>query len=234
VATSDATTDAGAGPGLVVTCNTVTRWYRSATGPVHALTGVEGRFTPGRLHVVAGPSGSGKSTLLRILALLERPDEGRVEIGADDMNRLSGRARRRWRARRLTHLFQRPTDNLVDHLDAVGNLVLPAALRGVDVPDPMAVLDRFGLLAHARAHPSQLSGGEQQRLAVAAAFTARPAVLTADEPTAELDRASAMPVLEGLRALAEAGTTVIVSSHDPVVVDEADTVLTLRRPAGTA
>jgi ABC-type lipoprotein export system ATPase subunit len=226
-----ATSDAASSSGLTVTCNNVTRWYRSATGPVHALTGVEARFTPGRLHVVAGPSGSGKSTLLRILALLEQPDEGRVVIGGDDVTRLGCRALRRWRARQLTHLFQRPTDNLVDHLDTIGNLVLAAELRGVAVADPVAVLDRFGLSAHARAHPNQLSGGEQQRLAVAASFAARPAVLTADEPTAELDRGSAVPVLEGLRALAEDGTTVIVSSHDPVVVDEADTVLTLRRPA---
>ena len=216
--------------GLAVRARGLTRRYPSAGGAVTALADVDVEFEPGRLHVVAGPSGAGKSTLLRILALLERPDAGSVTIGDIEATALRPRARRALRASAVTHLFQRPTDNLVDHLDAVGNLVLAAELRGRHVDDPIAVLGRFGLADRATAHPAQLSGGEQQRLAVAATFAARPAVLTADEPTAELDQASAGPVLDGLRLLADAGCTVIVTSHDPPIVAAADDVLHLAPP----
>lgn len=219
--------------GLPVTARGLTRRYPSAEGLVSALEGVDATFAPGRIHAVAGPSGAGKSTLLRLLALLERPDEGAVTIGDVEVSALAERQRRDLRSRALTHLFQRPTDNLVDHLDAAGNVTLAAELRGIAVDDPVALLARFGLADRARAHPAQLSGGEQQRLAVAATFAARPAVLTVDEPTAELDQASAGPVLDGLRLLAAAGCTVIVSSHDPLIVDAADDVLRLAPPAAT-
>lgn len=229
------TSDTGRGPsdvlGLPVTARGLTRRYPSAEGLVNALEGVDATFAPGRIHAVAGPSGAGKSTLLRLLALLEPPDAGTVTIGDVDATALPARQRRELRSRALTHLFQRPTDNLIDHLDGAGNVVLAAQLRGITVSDPVALLARFGLADRARAHPAQLSGGEQQRLAVAATFAARPAVLTVDEPTAELDQASAGPVLEGLRLLADAGCTIIVSSHDPQIVDAADDVLRLAPPA---
>ena len=205
----------------------VVKEYRLPTGTVAALTGVDLTVPAGQLTVVAGPSGSGKSTLLRLLALVERPTAGRIEIDGRDASRLSAGARRRLRRRRISYVFQRPTDNLVDYLPAVEHLPLAARLRGVDCADPIAVLDRVGLAGRADHLPFRLSGGEQQRLAFAAAMASGAGLVVADEPTAQLDSASAGSVVAALRTLVDDGATVLVCSHDAVVIDAADHLVRL-------
>ena len=118
----------------------VVKEYRLPTGTVTALAGVHVAVPEGQLTVVTGPSGSGKSTLLRLIALVERPTAGRIELGGRDTSGLSARARRRLRRARIFYVFQRPTDNLVEYLPAAAHLPLAAQLRGVECADPVAVL----------------------------------------------------------------------------------------------
>jgi ABC-type lipoprotein export system ATPase subunit len=205
----------------------VVKEYRLPTGVVTALGGVDVAVPARQLTVVAGPSGSGKSTLLRLIALVERPTAGRIELDGTDTSRFSARARRRLRRSRISYVFQRPTDNLVEYLPAAAHLPLAAQLRGAQCADPVAVLDRVGLAHRADHLPFRLSGGEQQRLAFAAALASGAGLIVADEPTAQLDSASGASVVAALRALVDAGATVLVCSHDAVVVDAAEHVVQL-------
>jgi ABC-type lipoprotein export system ATPase subunit len=212
----DGRTDAAA-------CRNVSRVYQ---GQVHALKKVSVGIPPGKVTAIVGPSGSGKSTLLRILAALDRPTEGEVEIAGASLAALSRRSRRDLRRRHIGFVFARPADNLVPYLTAVELVRLAADIRGVDVGgQPEELLDGLGL-GHRKGHrPVELSGGEQQRLALAAAVVGDPALVLADEPTAELDRASARLLVEALHGLAARGTGLAVATHDPVVVEAADQVI---------
>jgi ABC-type lipoprotein export system ATPase subunit len=201
--------------------------YRLPTGPVPALRAVDVEMPAHAVTVVAGPSGSGKSTLLRQLALVERPTAGTVVLGGVDTAALSNRARRQLRRERIAYVFQRPTDNLVEEIDAAGQLELAARLRGAPPPDSDEILGRLGLLARRHHAPYRLSGGEQQRLALAAAFASGAPLIVADEPTAQLDRASGAAVVAGLVALRQLGATVVVSSHDPAVIGAGEHVVRL-------
>lgn len=233
-------------------CAGVTKSYLSLGGSVQALTGVDAEFPRHAVTVLVGPSGAGKSTLLRLLACLDRPDDGRVEIDGEDVSRLGVRARRAIRRRNIGYVLQDPAANLVEYLTAEQHLRLAGQLAGAPrggrgtsgtarggrggsgavrdghgtsgEPD---LLDVLGLAQRRTALPRTLSGGEQQRLAFAFAAAAQPAVLIADEPTAELDSVSGEAVIEALRTLADRGTAVIVASHDDLVVDAADRVLTV-------
>ncbi len=201
--------------------------YRLPSGRVVALDEVSADLVHGAVTVVAGPSGSGKSTLLRLVALLEHPTAGRVEVAGTDVTALSARARRRLRRRLIAYVFQRPLDNLVEGADAAGQLQFAARLRGVPPPDPEEALGALGLAHRSHASIRTLSGGEQQRLAFAAALASRPALIVADEPTAQLDHASGALVIEALTTLRSLGATVVVSSHDPAVAEVADHVVRL-------
>jgi ABC-type lipoprotein export system ATPase subunit len=201
--------------------------YRLPTGVVTALGDVDVAVPAGRLTVVAGPSGSGKSTLLRLIALVERPTSGRVTVDGTDASGLSARRRRQLRRSLVSYVFQRPTDNLIEYLPAAAHLVLAAQLRGETCPDPVAVLDRVGLTHRADHLPFRLSGGEQQRLAFAAALSSGARLIVADEPTAQLDSASGASVVDALRALVHSGASVLVCSHDEAVVDAGDRVVRL-------
>ena len=218
----------GAAPVLdAVRCEAVTRFYRSVAGQTHALRGVDARFDAGTLSCVVGPSGSGKSSLLSVLALREVPDGGQVWLGGTATVPGSGTARRRWRRRLVSWVPQRATHALLPHLGAGEHVQQVAGLRGARA-DVGAVLEEVGLGARRRSRPAQLSGGEQQRLAVALAAVGEPPVVVADEPTAELDDEAAALVLALLRRRAAAGTCVVVSTHDARVTAHADRVLLLR------
>lgn len=202
--------------------------YRTAgAGASRALTDVDATFERGRLSVVAGPSGSGKSSLLRVLAGRHRPQAGTVEVDGIDITRLGGGRLRRLRRRTLGIVLQDPADNLIDYLDALSQVELAARLRESDPSEAATLLEAVGLADHARDRPAVLSGGEQQRVAFAAAAVGRPTLLLADEPTAELDGAAGARLVESMLELVRGGATLVVASHDPAVIDAADDVVRL-------
>jgi putative ABC transport system ATP-binding protein/macrolide transport system ATP-binding/permease protein len=210
-------------------CRGVGKTYRTASESVPALVDVTLSIPRARVTVVVGPSGSGKSSLLRLLACIDSPDTGEVRIDGQRVDRLRPRARRRLRRRQVAYLFQRPGENLLPYLDAVAQIRLAASLRGAPVSTPQALdlLDRLGLRDRADHMPGQLSGGEQQRLAVACGVVGGPALVVADEPTAELDTAAAERVLTAVEDLAAGGVGFVLSSHDPRVLAIADGLVRL-------
>lgn len=199
------------------------RSYRSVGGDVWAFRNVDLTVTRGTLTVLAGPSGAGKSTLLRIIGAIDRPSEGSVTVDGVEIGGLSDGARRKWRRRRLGYVFQDPADNLLPYLTVGEHLDLAAQIRG-------SGHDWRGLAEHLEIDPlvdeipERLSSGQQQRVALAMAAVGDPAVVVADEPTAELDQASAWLAIDTLRALTAAGSTVVVSSHDADVIRACDAV----------
>jgi putative ABC transport system ATP-binding protein len=212
-------------------CSGLVKIYRTATGEVHALKGVDAVFPTAAVSAVVGPSGSGKSSLLRLLAGLDRPSAGQVQVGGVRLSGLSPTGLRRVRRRLLGYVFQRPADNLIPYLTAAEHLQLAARLRGVRDPDIGELLELLGLTDRRHHLPHQLSGGEQQRLAFARAAVGDPPVVVADEPTAELDRASGAALLAAVSALAARGTGLVLATHDPTVVRLAERTLYLRHGA---
>jgi putative ABC transport system ATP-binding protein len=212
-----------------VACAGLVKEYATATGTVRALKGVDAAFPAGRVTAVVGPSGSGKSSLLRILACVDRPTAGSVRIGGVDVAALGARGRRRVRRRLVGYVFQQPGDNLLPYLTARGQLELAAQLRGRERfgEEVERLLAALGLEHRAGHRPEQLSGGEQQRLAVAAAVIGGPALVVADEPTAELDSEAGERLMRAVLALRDQGTSLVLSSHDPVVTGAVDGIVRL-------
>lgn len=215
---------------IAASCDTVGKIYRSASGEVHALKGIDVEFPAGRLTAVMGPSGSGKSSLLRIVAGLERPTTGWVEVGGVMISTLGARRRRRVRRRLVGYVFQRPSDNLVSYLTLIEHLHLAARLRGRGTSDDIdEVMELLALGPRSDNLPHQLSGGEQQRAAFGQAAIGHPALVVADEPTAELDARSGANLLSAIQRLAHAGTAVVVATHDEVVAEASDRVYRIER-----
>lgn len=211
-------------------CRGLVKVYRAASGEVHALKGVDAVIAAGSVTAVVGPSGSGKSTLLRILAALDSATAGEVTIAGRELSGMSARQLRRIRHDHVGYVFQRPSHNLVVQLTARQHLAHAARLRRVRT-DPGPLLDLLGIGHRAGHRPAELSGGEQQRLAFAQAVVGDPALIIADEPTAELDSANGRALLTAVTALAQRGSAIVVSTHDPAVTRAADRVLTLRHGA---
>jgi ABC-type lipoprotein export system ATPase subunit len=216
------------GPEVAARCQALDVDYWLPTGIVPALQGVDARFERGRMTVIAGPSGSGKSSLLRTLAGLQQPRAGLVEVDGRDLTRLRPRQRRRLRRAVIGVVLQDPADNLIDGLTAREQVELAARLRGAGAADAPALLDAVGLAERQDCRPAELSGGEQQRVAFAAGAVGGPALLLADEPTAELDAEAGANLITIMRGLVDRGATLVVSSHDAAVAAAADHVLTLR------
>jgi putative ABC transport system ATP-binding protein len=209
-------------------CARLVKIYPSASGETHALRGVEAEFVAGRVSAVTGPSGSGKSSLLALLGLRERPSGGELWLLGDRVDGLDERRRRDLLRHQVGWVAQRPSHSLFPQLTAAEQLEQAVRLRAAAGEVDADLLNRLGLARRASARPAQLSGGEQQRLAVAATLAGRPAVVLVDEPTAELDDESAALVMAELHRSAGDGATVIVTTHDQRVVAAADTVLALR------
>jgi putative ABC transport system ATP-binding protein len=207
----------------IVRCEQVVKTYRTPSGEVRALRGVDAAFPAAALVAVAGPSGSGKSSLLRLIAGMDRPTSGRVLVSDVAIERASTASRRRLRRERVGYVFQRPSDNFLPHLtirEHLGRAAAPSA-------DVTAIVDALGIGGRVDHLPAELSGGEQQRAAFAQALVSGASVVVADEPTAELDTANADAVLEAVRALRDRGVTFVLATHDASVMRAADVLLRL-------
>jgi putative ABC transport system ATP-binding protein len=215
--------------GQVVVAIDLTRRYGEGDAAVDALAGVSTAFERDRFTAIMGPSGSGKSTLMHILAGLDKPTGGTVELDGVDITALDDTELTKLRRDKLGFVFQ--FFNLLPVLTAEENLVLPLSIAGRK-PDKQWVdqLIRTVGLEDRRTHrPSELSGGQQQRVAVARALVSKPAVVFADEPTGNLDSKASDDVLNLLRqAVDEFGQTVIMVTHDPAAAAHADRLITLR------
>ena len=214
---------------LAAECRDLVQLYPAAGGAVAALRGVDARFPAGSITVVIGPSGAGKSTFLRLVACLERPAAGEVWLGGRPTSALRGSARRRLTAERVGYVFQRPIDNLLEYLDVREQVTLAARMRGArNSFDVDALLAASGLTRVADRRPRDLSTGEQQRLAFAMAVAGDPALVIADEPSAELDPAATAALVDRLVELTRARQTFVISSHDPALIAAADQLLVIR------
>jgi len=199
--------------------------------PDHELTildGVEFAIDKGEAVAIVGASGSGKSTLLGLLAGLDTPSSGSVELDGEAISSLDEDGRARVRAEKVGFVFQ--NFQLLPSLTALENTMLPLELRGDRDADRAAreMLGKVGLASRLDHYPRQLSGGEQQRVALARAFVTRPAVLFADEPTGNLDTATGQAIIDLLFALnAEVGTTLVLVTHDDALASRCGRVLRL-------
>ena len=205
--------------------------YREADVETIALRGAALTVEPGTWTSVMGPSGSGRSTLVYVLAGLIEPTGGAVIVDGEDLTRLPRPARARWRRYRVGLVLQR--DNLHPLLDVTENIELPLRLEGLARKQIRArvdqLLDDVGLTDRRRHRGGQLSGGESQRAAIAIALAPQPRVLLADEPTGELDEATASGVLDLLATLkARQGASILTVTHNPQVAERADRLLVMR------
>jgi putative ABC transport system ATP-binding protein len=194
----------------------IERVFTLGDSAVHALANLDLRIEAGEYVAVMGASGSGKSTLLNLLGLLDRPDAGIYRLEGRDITTLSADEQARVRRERIGFVFQ--SFHLVPRLTAAENVALPLMLAGVEPAERarrvVKALDDFGLANRADHRPDQLSGGQRQRVAIARATIMQPAVILADEPTGNLDRATGEEVVRLLEMLNTSGVTLIMVTHD--------------------
>ncbi len=211
----------------LIHARSVTKTYRTGDVSVPALRGVDLDIAAGEFVVIMGPSGNGKSTLLNCLSGLDTIDSGEVHVAGQEIHALSDRARTAHRASTMGFVFQ--SFNLIPVLSAVENVELPLLAAGAKPKAARqsadALLARVGLRDRGRHRPAELSGGEQQRVAVARALVTEPAVVWADEPTGNLDSATASAVLELFHEVNGNGQTMVVVTHDADIGATADRVL---------
>jgi putative ABC transport system ATP-binding protein len=209
----------------------LTREFEGGRGVVRALQGVDLRFAAGRLTVVHGRSGSGKTTLLNLLGGLDHPTSGRVWVDGAEISSLGENDLVGLRREKIGFVFQ--SFGLVPILSAAENVEVPLRLHNTEPGERTErvaeLLNLVGLAGRAKHRPYELSGGEQQRVAIVRALANRPKLLIADEPTGQLDSANARTIMEVIRSLVRSeGVSAIVATHDPLLLDVADTVVELR------
>jgi putative ABC transport system ATP-binding protein len=214
----------------IVSVRGLTRTYTRGEHQIHALDGVDIDIEVGEFTALMGPSGSGKTTLLNLIGGLDAPTSGSVIVDGVDLATLSAAQRSDLRRNRLGFVFQ--AYNLIPVLTAAENAEFVLALRGTPAAERRAralkVLEQVGLSSMADRRPGQLSGGQQQRVAIARALAGDPAVILADEPTANLDSATGHDLISSMRDLNEReGVTFIFATHDPKVLDAARRVVRL-------
>ena len=207
------------------------REYEVGSAVVHALQGISLRIDRGCLTVIHGRSGSGKTTLLNMIGGLDRPTRGQVWVDGAEVSAMGEEELVRMRREKIGFVFQ--AFGLVPILSAAENVEVPLRLQNT-APDVRAgrvaeLLELVGLAGRSRHRPYELSGGEQQRVAIVRALANRPKLLIADEPTGQLDSANARTIMEVVRGLVRSeGVSAIVATHDPLLLDIADRVVELR------
>jgi len=215
----------------LVAVENVSKIYTLGKAEVPALTGVSLEIHRGEFLSIAGPSGSGKTTLLNLIGCVDTPSGGRVTVDGKDTKELTERALTDLRLHRIGFIFQ--TFNLVQVLSVFQNVEFPLLLQGgltrrERQARVSALLEAVGLAAHVRHRPSELSGGQRQRVAVARALVTRPALILADEPTANLDSVTGATIIDLMRGMNRRdGTTFIFSTHDPKVMSHATAIVRL-------
>ncbi len=222
----------------VVVANGLVREFAAGGQRIRAVDGVDLTVAAGELLMVLGRSGAGKTTLLSLIGALDRPDSGTVTVAWERVDSFNTAQRDHFLQVSVGWVFQ--TSGLIPLLSATENVELSLRLAGVDATEITArsvdALTRVGLADRGAHTAAELSGGEQQRVAVARALAKRPTVVIADEPTAQLDSETASGIMQLLREVAATGTAVLMATHDRVAVDVADRVVTMQdgRLAGPA
>ncbi len=205
-----------------IECSELFKIYKAAELEVVALRGLELTVGGGEIIAIVGASGSGKSTLLNILAGYDAPSAGTVRVGNYDLLQMTNREVVEYRRHEVGFIWQETSRNLFPYLSALENVELPMVISGAPGPErrqrARELLDVVGLAHRADHKPAQLSGGEQQRVAIAVGLSNQPPLLLADEPTGELDDETGEEVLELLNTVnTDIGTTVIIVTHDPAI-----------------
>ena len=216
-----------------ILCDNLVKIYKVADLEVVALQGLDLVVEAGELIAIVGASGSGKSTLQNILGGLDTPTAGRAEVSGFDLTALSTSERTNYRRRVVGFIWQQTARNLFPYLSAAENVELPLVLDGLGARTrrerSQELLSLVGMSDRAAHRPDQLSGGEQQRVAIAIALANRPKVLLADEPTGELDSESAEEIFGAFRTINETlGVTVMVLTHDPLVSTQVNRTIAIR------
>ena len=214
-----------------ITIHHVTKYFQDGDFVVRAVNGIDIELESGEFSALAGPSGSGKTTLLNLVGGLDRPTDGEVSIGGISMSDRTDNELTEIRLRKIGFVFQ--AYNLIPVLTAYENVQFVLQIQGV--PDKehrdriIPILEELGIDGLEDRFPTQLSGGQQQRVAVARAVVGNPAIVLADEPTANLDSETAKNLLDLMRRLNEdKGVTFLFSTHDPLVIERARRVIRLR------
>jgi ABC-type lipoprotein export system ATPase subunit len=225
--------EAAAAPQHAILCDNLVKIYKTADLEVVALQGLDLVVEPGELIAVVGASGSGKSTLQNILGGVDTPTAGRVEVAGTDLTFLTEHQRTQYRRKVVGFVWQQTSRNLLPYLTAAENVALPMTLDGVGHGERERrvgeLLELVGLADRADHRPDALSGGEQQRVAVAIALANGPSLLLADEPTGELDTQSSSDLFATLREVnRETGVTIVVLTHDPLVAEQVQRTILIR------
>lgn len=218
---------------LYITCQDLFKIYKVADLEVVALRGLDLAVDRGEVLAIVGASGSGKSTLLNILAGYDTPSAGKVSVGDRDLLRMGGREVESYRRDEVGFVWQQTSRNLFPYLSALENVALPMMLTNTSPQEREEraenLLDLVGLADRAEHIPERLSGGEQQRVAIAVALANNPPLLLADEPTGELDDATASEVLDLFGTVnQELDTTIVIVTHDPEIAYKVGRVVMIR------
>jgi ABC-type lipoprotein export system ATPase subunit len=218
------------GEGAQIVCDNLVKIYKVADLEVVALQGLDLLVNAGEMIAIVGASGSGKSTVLNILGGGDVPSAARAVVAAHDLTQMGRRERTRYRRRTIGFVWQQTAKNLLPYLSAVENVEMPMILNGsADRERALGLLRTVGLAERADHRPERLSGGEQQRVAIAVALANSPEVLLADEPTGELDTATSAEIFDLMRHVnASLGTTVIIVTHDPLVSEQVQRTVAIR------
>ncbi len=216
-----------------VLCDDVFKIYKRASIEVVALRGMDLTVQRGEVVALVGPSGSGKTTLLNVLAGLDRPSAGQVSVNGRDLLSMTEPDLVRYRREEVGFVWQDVGRNLLPYLSALENVALPMAIQGTPPVERLErarqVLEAVGLGPKADRRPTEMSGGEQQRVAIAVALANRPPLLLADEPTGELDERTATEIFDLYREMRRAfGVTVVIVTHYPRIADHVDRVVAMR------